>query len=400
MTEPRLDLDRARREAKQLLAAARAGEADARARLRPDRTPCLADAQHSIARGHGFPSWTALVHAYDDAGAALRRAAMVGDDDSVYALLEAGAPPNARDRRTGRTPLLVAAAADQLDTVSVLVTWVPVDVRARDRRGRNALDLARPGSAVAAVLTSCGLGPHLNAPTAHEQNAARADAVEEALLDHISRAPGVERTEMGDGFVFRTALEDNSRNGVVCSRPSSDVEVADVVSGFVGTPARWYVGDGTDAGDLRHRLEQVGCEAERTAVYMVAELAAVPCVTSPAVSEVTAAADLGHLVAEEAHLLAAAGPPLRHYTIGRSAGVTVFAWEEVLLVEHLAVDRAHRRRGLAAQLMKHALAVARSDGCKHAVLAPTAATIPFYERLGFRLERSRPDHWYYLPESL
>jgi hypothetical protein len=126
------------------------------------------------------------------------------------------------------------------------------------------------------VLTSCGLGPHLNAPTVHEQNAARADAVEVALLDHISRAPGVERTEMVDGFVLRTGLKDNSRNGVACSRLSSDIEVADVVSGFVGTPARWYVDDDTDPGDLRYRLEQAGCEAERTAVHMVAELAAVP----------------------------------------------------------------------------------------------------------------------------
>jgi hypothetical protein len=164
---------------------------------------------------------------------------MVGHDDTVYALLEAGAPPNVRDRRTGRTPLLVAAAADQLDTVSVLVTWVPVDLRARDRRGRTALDLARSGSAVTAVLTSCGIGPHLDEPTVHERNAARADAVEVALLDHISRAPGVERTALGDGFVFRTGLADNSRNGVVCSRLSSDIEVADVVSGFVGIPARW-----------------------------------------------------------------------------------------------------------------------------------------------------------------
>ena len=99
--------------------------------------------------------------------------------------------------------------------MSVLVTWIPVDLRARDRRGRHALDLARPGSAVAAVLTSCGLGPDLDEPTVHERNATRADAVEVALLDHISRAPGVGRTEMGDGFVLRTALEDNSRNGVV-----------------------------------------------------------------------------------------------------------------------------------------------------------------------------------------
>jgi hypothetical protein len=88
MSECRLlNVDRARREAKQLLAAARAGDPAARAQLRPDRPPRLADAQHSVARSHGFRSWSALVHAHDDAGAALRRAARAGDDDAVYALL-------------------------------------------------------------------------------------------------------------------------------------------------------------------------------------------------------------------------------------------------------------------------------------------------------------------------
>ena len=97
MNDDRIDLDRARREAKQLLAAARRGEPDALARLRADRTPRLADAQHAVARTHGDARWVDLVHAHHDAGAALRDAALAGDDDALYALLEAGAPPNARD---------------------------------------------------------------------------------------------------------------------------------------------------------------------------------------------------------------------------------------------------------------------------------------------------------------
>ena len=52
-----IDLDQARRRAKELLRAARAGKAQ----LRDDRAPRLADAQHAVARELGFPSWPALV---------------------------------------------------------------------------------------------------------------------------------------------------------------------------------------------------------------------------------------------------------------------------------------------------------------------------------------------------
>ena len=56
-----LDLDQARRQAKELLRAARSGDVRALARLRSDRTPRLADAQAAVARELGFPSWPALV---------------------------------------------------------------------------------------------------------------------------------------------------------------------------------------------------------------------------------------------------------------------------------------------------------------------------------------------------
>jgi GNAT superfamily N-acetyltransferase len=64
---------------------------------------------------------------------------------------------------------------------------------------------------------------------------------------------------------------------------------------------------------------------------------------------------------------------------------------------HLEVARAHRRRGLGRALVRHAGAVARDAGCTDAIVSQTAATIPFYERLGLTLERSLPDVGFYLP---
>jgi ankyrin repeat protein len=57
-----LNLDQARRRAKELLGAARSGDAGALARLRMDREPRLADAQRAVAQDLGFASWPALVH--------------------------------------------------------------------------------------------------------------------------------------------------------------------------------------------------------------------------------------------------------------------------------------------------------------------------------------------------
>src|SRR5918992_671350 len=89
-----LDLDQARRRAKELLRAARAGDPDALARMRDDRAPRLADAQRAVAADLGFRSWPALV-AHVDASrgdraqrrARLVAAALGGRDDVVERLL-------------------------------------------------------------------------------------------------------------------------------------------------------------------------------------------------------------------------------------------------------------------------------------------------------------------------
>jgi ankyrin repeat protein len=57
-----LDLDQARRRAKELLRAARARDPEALARFRDDRAPRLADSQRAVAADLGFGSWPALVH--------------------------------------------------------------------------------------------------------------------------------------------------------------------------------------------------------------------------------------------------------------------------------------------------------------------------------------------------
>jgi ankyrin repeat protein len=55
-----ISLDQARRRAKELLRSARGGDEEARARLRADREPRLADAQRAVAQELGFASWPAL----------------------------------------------------------------------------------------------------------------------------------------------------------------------------------------------------------------------------------------------------------------------------------------------------------------------------------------------------
>jgi GNAT superfamily N-acetyltransferase len=200
----RTDLDRARREAKALLRAARAGDAEALARMRPDREPRLADAQRAVARELGEPSWPALVRRVETQVATgvddllrmvfagehhaalslagerpqlaerlraahageLLRAAREGRADAAYTLLELGVDANVRDPASGGTALHVAASMGAVDVVDVLVGWVPLDLHARDREGQTALGAcagaAAPGAdhvVAARVLVSVGLRP-------------------------------------------------------------------------------------------------------------------------------------------------------------------------------------------------------------------------------------------------
>jgi len=438
----RIDVDRARRDAKALLRAARAGDPEALARLRSDREPCLADAQHAVARGLGERSWPALLARVDAIGRELLDAARAGRAEDVYRLLEAGAPPNAREPESGDSALHLAAAHGWLDTLDYLVGWMPVDKHARNAAGRTALGACAEGTgdpAVAKVLVSVGVEvepwmcDHVSDELAAwlrghlvrsrdrgelpEQFSEAAWGAKVVLFGLIARSPVAETRIVGDGFAFVTGRFDNTRNGVVCSRlpgQDADEQVASVLGWLRErrAPAQWLLEPGTEPRDLRERLVRAGCQPERAAVHMAARIADLDVSPrhAPGELEIVPIHDLRALAEalgdpDEARLLGSLGlqaaGPLRHHRAllgGRTVGfVSMLIDGATVEVLELAVDAAERRRGIGRALVLHALGEAAAAGCAVATIAPTPATVPFYEALGLMLERYPPDRCYYTP---
>lgn len=83
-----MHLEQLRKQAKELVKAARAGEAEALARLEGEK-PILARAQRALAREHGFPSWPALVVATEASVERFIRAATDGRRARAEAMLTA-----------------------------------------------------------------------------------------------------------------------------------------------------------------------------------------------------------------------------------------------------------------------------------------------------------------------
>ncbi len=433
MAKRRIDLDRARREARALLRAARAGDPEARERLRGDREPRLADAQHRVARDLGEPSWPALVRRVEGEGAALIEAARSGEGEEVYRLLEAGAPANARDTETGGTALHVAASLGWLEVVDYLVGWVPLDKLARDRASRTALDACVEGTGdavVAKVLVSVGippepwmverasgelavwLGARLDEPVRRERLpegfGELAWAANVAIFELIASSPVAQARPVGDGFAFATGLLDNTRNGVVCSRlpeGQADQHIAEALAWLRerGGPGQWLVARDTEPADLRERLVRAGCRPERTAVSMAASLADLdlsPC-RAPDGLEIAPTTDAATLAGAGVELGRGDSTPVRHYAAhlaGRAVGVaSVLVHGATFAGLELHVPVSDRRRGIGRALVLHALRQGRAAGCSVATIPPTPATVPFFQALGFVLERYPPDRALYTP---
>ena len=85
-----MNLEQLRKQAKELVRAARAGDADALARL-DGREPILARAQLVVAREHGYASWPALVVAVEASAETFVLAATNGQRTRAEALLAARA---------------------------------------------------------------------------------------------------------------------------------------------------------------------------------------------------------------------------------------------------------------------------------------------------------------------
>lgn len=139
-----LDLDQARRQAKELVRAARRGDAEALSRLRADRPPRLADAQAAVARGLGFRSWPAFLRGL------LRAAVEDGDAERVRLLMAGGASVRGSDlllyARDPRVTSLLIEGGAQLD-VRDADGLTPYSRAARFKSETNLRLLAEAGAA-------------------------------------------------------------------------------------------------------------------------------------------------------------------------------------------------------------------------------------------------------------
>ena len=146
-----LDLEQARRRAKERLRAARRGELV----LREDREPRLADAQRSVANELGFASWPALVAHVEATGgdrsqraARLVREALAGRADRAEALIAADpglARPGSPSAHGAASPgdLAVALVLGDADTVGAALAADPELVsRVLPGAGRRPLSCA------------------------------------------------------------------------------------------------------------------------------------------------------------------------------------------------------------------------------------------------------------------
>jgi GNAT superfamily N-acetyltransferase len=210
---------------------------------------------------------------------------------------------------------------------------------------------------------------------------------------------------------------DNTLNGVVCDA-CSDQELAEMVAWLGDVPAQWHV---SARSQLHERLLAAGARPERGGVVMGAEATALDLAAGQRVHEVRAVTndaeleawlsvgeDWGMIEGPEARsayrrvfaaLALGAGAPVR-MQLARddelaTGAISARRHDDILLIEHLGVRQGSQRTGVGRALI--AAAIAADPRAEQVVLAPTPSSIPFYERLGFVLQRFPPDRSYYLP---
>ena len=217
---PRPSLEQYRKQAKELLHAARSGEPESVRRMRqcprvrdpamPDQRDAyaLADAQRVVAREHGFESWPGFAShvealAYRDAPVARFEAAadaiVAGDEATLHELLrDHPALVRARSTRAHHATLLHYVAANGVEDF-------------RQRTPDNALAIARmlidAGADVDAVADSYGGGSHqttlnLLVSSVHPARANLQAPLVELLLDAGAAIEGLD----GDGSPLLTSL--------------------------------------------------------------------------------------------------------------------------------------------------------------------------------------------------
>ncbi|HEY7621011.1 MAG TPA: GNAT family N-acetyltransferase [Solirubrobacteraceae bacterium] len=335
-------------------------------------------------------------------------------------------PQAARLLRTSEAELLAREAARGRREVVELLLDLGVPVDARGAAGATALEVTDKAD-VAVLLRARGADPAKRAPfekrrAAEPPYAELEWAAEAAYLRHLATSPLAASRPCGDGIAVRTGIEDNTENGVVCSRLDGvaashlDGEVAEIIAWMRGAPAQWLTAD----DHLRERLVAAGAEPERTAVVMGAELELVADAPAPpgvtiepvrepeewmAVAGETALDAGSDELERRAAILASLGlapdAPLQ-LRIARRAGRAVgiasfFVHGETVLGQHLGVLAAERRAGVGRALVQACARDARAAGARYAVFGPTPDTIAFYRLLGAVLRPALRDRSLYLP---
>ena len=189
MTElpARPDLGHLRREARDLLRAAQAGDPAAAGRIRAlSMAPTLASAQLAVAREYGFTSWARLKAQVDARTADLARQAEAFSEASIRDWTGRAARMLAADPELAGYSFATAVIVGDAERVRAEITrdpglatrvdarsgWAPLHAACASRWHR--LDPARAGGllAVARLLLDAGGRPHRSRRAAHRLDAA------------------------------------------------------------------------------------------------------------------------------------------------------------------------------------------------------------------------------------
>jgi len=271
------DMEQQRKLAKELLAAFKRDDPEARGRIRaqlPDKPRIvLADAQYVLAREYGFTNWTALGDHIEALGAARRsvgeefqRAVRAGDVDALRRLLprreQLGEVVNAPSFAFDSPALVAVAGRGSVELVDVLLA-LGADPNKRSEwwaGGFHALYSARGG--VAERLLAAGAIPDACAAAQMD----RADLLEEMLAADPSRA----HERGGDG---QTPLHFARSRRVVdlLLDAGADIDATDL--DHRSTAAQWMLGDAGDPRTSRLDLARYLVERGATAdIFLAAAL--------------------------------------------------------------------------------------------------------------------------------
>jgi GNAT superfamily N-acetyltransferase len=170
-------------------------------------------------------------------------------------------------------------------------------------------------------------------------------------------------------------------------------------------PYQWWLTYGSEPPVLRDELRRAGLISYGGIPSMALDLAGwqPPAAATGAPAGVTlahAATETDAAAAHEVicHVFDVAPEPMARWTVanpqftlflarraGEPAGaLATFRDGETVGVYHVATRYRHRRQGIAAHLLAHALLAAREDGARLATLTATPEARHVYETLGFR----------------